>query len=772
MIRTKFGRTIGYRSRRVATLFAPSACAAAALTLCTHATLALGAGALPQGGQFVAGAGAIAGNATSVTVNQSSSRGIIDWGSFSIGAGQRVTFNNGNGATLNRVTGGDPSQILGTLTGTGSVYLVNPQGVLIGKSGIVSTGGRFVASTLDTDNTLFMLVDNFQFTGASNGKVVNLGRIESKYGDVFLIASSQVENAGDIHAPNGTVELAAARQMLLATDQHNKQVYVQMPSGGTVINQGAIEAAQVSLQAADGNVYALSGNHTAIRATGTATRDGHIWLVADRGWVRLGGRLEAKNADSSGGTVDTEAGTIVFCHCIPTVSAGIWNIITPSIAIGSREATVLTRNLNAGTSINVQATADEGRSGDIAIGSNIGWSGSASLGLNAYHSVHVNDGVTIENVGSGNLTLHADSTAIDNGGSVTNQGTIDWSKSTGIVNALYDMNGSYAAGAMLGNTSWTPPENSGLLTQITAYRLVNSADDLRSVAQDLFANYALGRDVEFAGTSLTPIGDFVQPYSGQFDGFGHVIDGAVIGFDPAGGPSGVFGVTNSNSVVRNLGVTNSYNAAADSSFAENGLLAGVNFGTIFRTYSTGTVGAIGPGRTSSNGGLVGENGNGALILQSWSGANVAGFDYAGGLVGTNIGTIKQSYATGSVSPLGSAAMVGGLAGASPLEGMSSIVESFASGPVAAWQGGGISLPPGAITAVSNGTAVNNYWNIDTTGLTFGGIGIPSTGGLTAAQMRDPASFVGWDFGPNGVWAMPNGATHPVLKWQVEKPAAL
>jgi hypothetical protein len=34
-------------------------------------------------------------------------------------------------------------------------------------------------------------------------------------------------------------------------------------------------------------------------------------------------------------------------------------------------------------------------------------------------------------------------------------------------------------------------------------------------------------------------------------------------------------------------------------------------------------------------------------------------------------------------------------------------------------------------------------------------------------MSNPASFVGWDFGANGAWAMPLGATHPVLRWQVE-----
>lgn len=84
-----------------------------------------GAGALPSGGHFVAGWGSISGSATSLTINQTTSRGVIDGSHFSIGGGNRVTFANGNGATLNRVTGGDPSAIYGTLSATGSVYLIN-----------------------------------------------------------------------------------------------------------------------------------------------------------------------------------------------------------------------------------------------------------------------------------------------------------------------------------------------------------------------------------------------------------------------------------------------------------------------------------------------------------------------------------------------------------------------------------------------------------------------------------------------------------------------
>ena len=91
---------------------------------------------LPQGGQFVAGAGSILPNgATGLQINQLGARGVIDWRGFSIGSGGSVSINNGSGATLNRVTGGQASQIDGQLTATGSAYLINPQGVVVGPTG-------------------------------------------------------------------------------------------------------------------------------------------------------------------------------------------------------------------------------------------------------------------------------------------------------------------------------------------------------------------------------------------------------------------------------------------------------------------------------------------------------------------------------------------------------------------------------------------------------------------------------------------------------------
>jgi len=110
--------------------------------------VALAAGGLPQGGTYVAGTGAIASQGNGLLITQpGSTRGVIDWNSFSIGKTNSVTFDNGSGATLNRVTGGSPSAIFGRLNATGSVYVINPQGIVVGPSGVIATGGRFVAST-------------------------------------------------------------------------------------------------------------------------------------------------------------------------------------------------------------------------------------------------------------------------------------------------------------------------------------------------------------------------------------------------------------------------------------------------------------------------------------------------------------------------------------------------------------------------------------------------------------------------------------------------
>jgi filamentous hemagglutinin family protein len=778
------------------------------------ATPARAGGALPDGGHFVAGAGSIGGNANVLTINQTTRRGVIDWSHFSIGGGNHVTFDNGNGATLNRVTGGDPSVIFGTLSATGSVYLINSQGILVGPSGVISTGGRFVASTLDTCNCGFMKGHPLVFKGDSNASIINLGNIGSTGGDVMLIAGNNIVNAGRITASRGTAELAVGQQTLLQDSSTGRQVFVQTGSGGNIENAGPISAAQVSLQAADGNIFALAGDHTTIRATGTATRAGHVWLVADTGAVALGGTIEARNADGSGGVVDTDGALLQLGGdgIKPLVKAGQWNLTTPDLTIDDAAAATLSRSLTAGTSINAQATGMQGGVGDVDVMSSIHWCGAASLTLGAYHSLTIEAAVKIKNNGAGNLTLNVDTAAIDNGGSIDDQGSIDWSKSTGVVTALYDLNGSYAPGTLLTNAAWQPAPYSGLATQITGYRLVNSLADLKKVASDPTVNYALGKDIDASATtdgSFVPIGDYLHPFTGQFDGRGHQISSLDLVQMVQGGPleggsgemlmaQGLFGVIGSQGIVRNIAVGGG--SGGQGGYFSIGLLAGVNDGTIVHGSSSGDIaqsGSLGAYLTKS-GGLVGLNDgtilrssssagidsagnvgglaaeNNGLIAQSFATGGVTAQPYAGGaggLVGGNSGTIVESYATGATTAAfsscpgqactsGSAALV--------WNNLGTISQSFATGPVT----NDNNIPPAGIASINKGTIGNDvYWNKDTTGARIGvytGTPMPDANGLTSAQMQQRASFVGYDFGPNGVWAMPAGATHPVLQWQLQQ----
>lgn len=100
-------------------------------------------GGLPTGGSVSAGSAAISTGAGTVTVDQASSAVSINWDGFSLAEGNSVRFNqpDASAVALNRVTGVDPSMILGNLSADGIVFLVNPNGVLFGQGAQVSVGG-------------------------------------------------------------------------------------------------------------------------------------------------------------------------------------------------------------------------------------------------------------------------------------------------------------------------------------------------------------------------------------------------------------------------------------------------------------------------------------------------------------------------------------------------------------------------------------------------------------------------------------------------------
>ena len=151
---------------------------------------------------------------------------------------------------------------------------------------------------------------------------------------------------------------------------------------------------------------------------------------------------------------------------------------------------------------------------------------------------------------------------------------------------------------------------------------------------------------------------------------------------------GLFGEGGSMTL-KNLGVIASYVKGLN----EVGGLVGENVGTIENSYYTGSIVANGLG-----GGLVGENYFGT-IKNSYSTGNVTSLGTEiGGLVGSNWGTIENSYATGNVNS--SDDFAGGLAGSN----YGTITNSYATGNVEA---NGKSFI-GGLVGDNGGTITNSY----------------------------------------------------------------
>ena len=118
-----------------------------AVALLGMAPLAFG---LPEGASTVLGQASVKQTGPGrLDIQQGTARAGIDWTRFSIGANEQVVVSQpGRDAVLvNRVLGSDPSQIFGSLRANGTVWLVNPRGIVFGRDSQVDVGG-LLASTL------------------------------------------------------------------------------------------------------------------------------------------------------------------------------------------------------------------------------------------------------------------------------------------------------------------------------------------------------------------------------------------------------------------------------------------------------------------------------------------------------------------------------------------------------------------------------------------------------------------------------------------------
>ncbi len=163
---------------------------------------------------------------------------------FSIGDGQRVYFYNPTGIEniLTRVTGNNPSNILGTLgvLGNANLFFINPNGIVFGRNARLDVAGSFVGSTADS----LRFDNNFAFS-ANNPQAPPLLTINVPLGLQFAANPGSILNQSTVQDSNGEiVGLQVRSQRTLA-----------LVGGDIFLQQGRMKAdgGQVELGSVFGN---------------------------------------------------------------------------------------------------------------------------------------------------------------------------------------------------------------------------------------------------------------------------------------------------------------------------------------------------------------------------------------------------------------------------------------------------------------------------------------------------------------------------------------
>ncbi|WBH15016.1 beta strand repeat-containing protein [Sphingomonas radiodurans] len=663
---------------------------------------------LPTGERVVAGDIAVMRNAGgTMTVSQTAPAAIVAWNDFSIGKGGAVHFDNGGGATLNRVDGTAVSRLDGSLSASGSLYLINPQGIVVGRSGVVDVGGSFVASTLDVDDSEFLARGDRTFTGPSRGAVVNLGRVGALGGDVAFIAT-QVRNDGSVSAPGGSAELLAGSSVLLFDVEYDRGRFAVLAGGlgDSVTNSGTIRAISAALRAEGGSVYALAGNTsgitradavqivgdqiilaageggtvnvgaTTLSATGVenigyvevtgstinvaqgATLDVSGAYIGGQIYVTAGDRLNFAGTGLSrggiqGGDVVLSAPQLDFIGTADTTGGeytGNLYLFLPSVVIDGRKASAISRSVRT-SNVSLVTAADffggTYEDGDITIAAPFSLSGNNRLTLAAQDALRFDANVTV----GGNASIDLTAGGGDGG-----------------------MNIAFAPNRSLTFAAPTAASTPALLVNDEPYKLIYNLADLRAIGSDHTASYALARSISASSAVLSgPVagGQGEEAFAGDFDGLGHSITGLRIEA-PDTYAVGLFG--NVNGSIRNLALVG---GSVVGGSLVGAVAAAISDGSIARTTSSASVMARSTSPSGTIGGLVGSVYLGSVVDSSATGNVYApGSSDVGGLVGSIYGTsVIRSFATGNVT---GAQLTGGLVGS---VSRASIAASYATGRV-------------------------------------------------------------------------------------------
>ncbi|WP_432737926.1 filamentous hemagglutinin N-terminal domain-containing protein [Haemophilus influenzae] len=235
------------------------------------------------------------------TIIRNSVDAIINWKQFNIDQNEMVQFlqESNNSAVFNRVTSDQISQLKGILDSNGQVFLINPNGITIGKDAIINTNG-FTASTLDISNENIK-ARNFTFEQTKDkalAEIVNHGLITvGKDGSVNLIGG-KVKNEGVISVNGGSISLLAGQKITISDIINPTITYSIAAPENEAINLGDIFAKSGNI-----NVRAATIRNKGKLSADSVSKDksGNIVLSAKEGEAEIGGVISAQNQQAKGG---------------------------------------------------------------------------------------------------------------------------------------------------------------------------------------------------------------------------------------------------------------------------------------------------------------------------------------------------------------------------------------------------------------------------------------------------------------------------------------
>lgn len=277
------------------------------------AAASLGAMALaqPAGLTAIHGSATVHQQGTRTTVTTTNGAGTshsaLDWRSFQVPGGTTTFFAQPNAAStsINRVTGGDPSAIFGTLGSNGRLVLVNPAGIAVGAGAVVDTAG-FTASTLQMSRA-DAIAGRLRFgDGAQPGASLQVqGQVLARGGDVVLIGP-QVEAGAQaaVESIGGDVVLAAGRKVeLTGRGLEGIRMEVRAP-GDRALNLGKLQGDSVGM-------FAGQLRHSGLIQASSAKVEGGRVVLQATGAAEVAGRIVASRADR-GGSVHLTADHLVL----------------------------------------------------------------------------------------------------------------------------------------------------------------------------------------------------------------------------------------------------------------------------------------------------------------------------------------------------------------------------------------------------------------------------------------------------------------------------